>query len=72
MQEIMPRVVRACQDHGKVAGIASSLARISEQMEMGFRLFSAASDFRSVLNGLRDARSELEAIGVEFKPGSRV
>ena len=72
VQEIMRRVVRACQDHGKVAGIASSLAQIPEQMEMGFRLFSAASDFRAVLNGLRAARSELEAIGIEFNGSGHV
>lgn len=35
-------------------------------MAMGFNLFSAASDFSSVRNGLRNARSELEAIGIEF------
>ena len=70
--KIMRRVVRACNDNGKVAGIASAPAQIPKQMEIGFGFFSAASDFRSVLNGLRDARSELEAIGIEFNPDSRV
>ena len=70
--KIMRRVVRACEDHGKVAGIASGLPQIPEQIEMGFRLFSAASDFRSVLNGLRAARSELEAIGIDFTGNGQV
>ncbi len=64
--KIMRRVVRACEDHGKVAGIASPLAQILEQMEMGFRLFSATSDFRSVHNGLSAARRELEALDINF------
>jgi len=64
--KIMQRVVRACQDHGKVAGIASGLPQIPAQMEMGFRLFSAASDFRSVHNGLCEARSGLEALNIKF------
>ena len=64
--KIMRRVARACRANGKVAGTAASIAQIPGLIEMGFNFFSAASDFRSVLNGLRAARSELEAIGIEF------
>ena len=69
--KIMRRVARACQDNGKVAGIATSTAKIPEQMEMGFRLFSAASDFRFVHNGLQAVRSELEALDIKFNEVSQ-
>jgi 2-keto-3-deoxy-L-rhamnonate aldolase RhmA len=59
----MDRVIVACQEHGKVAGImAPDLATGRDLLKQGFRMLSYSGDLWVYQNALRVALSELRAL----------
>lgn len=65
--EVMKEVVAACEKHGKTAAVPSAPATIRKYLDMGFRFFNVASDYRFMVAGLKNTQAELAAEGVELK-----
>jgi 2-keto-3-deoxy-L-rhamnonate aldolase RhmA len=52
--EAMKRVVKSCNDHGKIAGtMAATVDEIKKFQELGFKFLSLASDARYLVTGAR-------------------
>lgn len=53
------RVIDACQQHGKSAGILSKDGQVSRHLQMGFRLVAFGSDTGAVINGMQESLRQL-------------
>lgn len=64
--EIFRRVAESCRRHGKVAGLPCSAEQVPFYHEMGFRFFNVISDYRCVLDGLKNTAAALVDRGFEL------
>jgi 2-keto-3-deoxy-L-rhamnonate aldolase RhmA len=58
-QAALKRVVAACAQHGKVAGILSKPGYVEQHRQFGFRLFALGSDAGGVVAGLHQNLEEI-------------
>lgn len=55
IQDILLRVADACRRHGKTAAIPCAPEQVKGYREMGYRFFNVTSDYRCLVNGLKNA-----------------
>lgn len=64
---ILEEVYRACQKHGKAAGIPCPVEKIPYYQEMGFSFFCPTSDFQCLRNGLDRIKTKCDELGFSFR-----
>jgi 4-hydroxy-2-oxoheptanedioate aldolase len=56
---VFKQVAEVCRRQGKVAGVPCFPAQVAQYHEMGYRFFNVFSDYRCLINGFDQARTEL-------------
>jgi 4-hydroxy-2-oxoheptanedioate aldolase len=64
---VIDAVAESCRKRGKIAGIAAGKPDLARSyVEKGYRFFGGVSDFRFLMNGLRDSMESFEKAGFSF------
>jgi 4-hydroxy-2-oxoheptanedioate aldolase len=67
--EIVREVAAACARHGKIAAIPCGAGQVKTYYDLGYRFFNLISDYRCVVNGIRQARADFAALALDGAKG---
>ena len=64
---VIDTVADSCRKHGKIAGIAAGRPDLARSyIEKGYRFFGGVSDYRFLINGIRDSIEIFQKAGFSF------
>jgi len=64
---VIDTVAESCRKHGKIAGIAAGKPELARSyVEKGYRFFGGVSDYRSLVDGIRDSIEAFQGAGFSF------
>ena len=61
---VIKQVAEVARRHGKVAGIPCAPKQVRRYYDLGYRFFNVISDYRCLVNGLKQTKADLAELGL--------
>jgi 2-keto-3-deoxy-L-rhamnonate aldolase RhmA len=61
---VIRQVAEVARRHGKVAGIPCTPKQVKQYYDLGYRFFNVVSDYRCLVNGLKQTKADLAELGL--------
>jgi 4-hydroxy-2-oxoheptanedioate aldolase len=61
---VIKHVAEVARRHGKVAGIPCGPKQVKRYYDLGYRFFNVVSDYRCLINGLKQTKADLAELGL--------